>query len=84
MIKVLNTVFGEMEEIAIENGHWGRTELDGVEIAASFSPYSGTTMKFNDAVSAQRIIISGVDGDQIDNVARIMVAGIRALHPLPE
>ena len=81
--KPLTPIFGELEQAAIENGYWGRAELEGIEIAASFSPYNGTTMKFRDTAGSLSFQFSGIDGDQIEQVARVVVAGIRAEYPKP-
>ena len=79
----LTPIFDELQQTAIENGHWGRAKRDGVEITASFSPYrGGTTMKFHDTAGGPRFQFSGIDGDQIEQVARIIVAGIRAEYPI--
>jgi len=81
----LTPIFDELQQTAIENGYWGRAELDGVEITASFSPYrGGTTMKFRDTAGSLSFQFSGIDGDQIEQVARIIVAGIRAENPISE
>jgi len=82
--KPVTPIFGELEQTAIENGYWGRAELEGVEIAASFSPYNGTTMKFRDTAGSLSFQFSGIDGDQVEQVARVVVAGIRAEYPSPD
>ena len=42
----------------------------------------GTTMKFHDTAGNLSFQFSGIDGDQIEQVARIIVAGIRAEYPI--
>lgn len=81
----LTPIFDELQQTAIENGHWGRAKRDGVEITASFSPYrGGTTMKFDDTAGSLSFQFSGIDGDQIEQVARIIIAGIRAENRVPD
>lgn len=71
--------FNEIERLKVENGDAGVATIEGVVVTASFRPQTGITMHFNDEETGARLFtISGVDGDKLDLVAKVVADGIDA------